>query len=291
MNLTAAQLQTLKRTIAKKLEPAEFDLFLEACRSYGLDPFRKQIIPAIHDPENPDRRKMTLITTRDGLRVIASRQGNYRPPDRPAEFLFHRDDWKPDEESPPNPLKIEACTVRLYQKHDDKWFPVVGQAYWDEYAPKGDAWSYSQWPKMPRTMITKCAEAAALRAGWPDAFGGLYVEEEISNPDAMSPSEKLKAEEEAQRQSLIGQGILFDVDGRKVQKIPVGKVFDTLCEALCNMTDKEVMQFTQRNEEGLREFWAKAPSDALELKRYIEPRIDRVIEREAKLTIKNLSGE
>jgi hypothetical protein len=35
------------------------------------------------------------------------------------------------------------------------------------------------WAKIPTTMIEKCARVAALRKGYPEAFGGLYVREEM----------------------------------------------------------------------------------------------------------------
>jgi phage recombination protein Bet len=275
--LTPQQLATLKRTIAKDLNDLEFDLFMEACRSYQLDPFRRQIIPAIYHKRDADKRSMTLITTRDGLRVIASRQGNYRPASDPAEFLMKPGDWQhPGEGLPPNPLKIEACTVRLWRKDGNEWFPVVGQAYWDEYAPRGGAWSRSQWPTMPRVMIQKCAEAAALRAGWPDAFAGLYVAEEMAQAggDDLTASQMLAKAEQERRQRLIGHGITFDMDGTKLEAIPAGQVFDRVSEALRDMSDDDVLRWRQRNELGLREFWAASPSDALELKEIIEPRCE-----------------
>jgi hypothetical protein len=35
------------------------------------------------------------------------------------------------------------------------------------------------WAKIPTTMIEKCARVAALRKAYPEAFGGLYVREEM----------------------------------------------------------------------------------------------------------------
>lgn len=279
--LSAQQLQTLKRTIAKDLTDIEFDLFMEACRSYQLDPFRRQIIPSIYNKDNRDKRSMTLITTRDGLRVIASRCGDYRPASEPAEFEFHADDWThPGEGAPPNPQKIVSCTVRLWKKDmaSGDWFPVVGQAFWDEYAPAGNAWKYSQWPKMPRVMIQKCAEAAALRAGWPDAFAGLYVAEELHHGDDDLPaSQRLAQAEQERRQAMVGRGILFDVDGTKLEKIAVGQIFDRVSEAMRDMSDNDVLRFRERNGEGLREYWAAAPGDALELKKIMDPRCEAAI--------------
>ncbi len=37
----------------------------------------------------------------------------------------------------------------------------------------------AKWARSPRQMIEKCAEAAALRRGWPDVFGNEYAAEEM----------------------------------------------------------------------------------------------------------------
>ncbi len=276
--LTPKQLATLKRTVAKKLNDVEFDLFMEACRSYQLDPFRRQIIPVIDNENDRDKRRMTFIVTRDGLRVVASRQGDYRPASEPAEFLMKPDSWTQPREAPPNPLKIEACTVRLWKKDmgSGDWFPVIGQVYWDEYAPRGEGWAKSQWAHMPRVMIQKCAEAAALRAGWPDAFAGLYVAEEMASASArdMTASEAVAQAEMERRGRMVGQGIIFNFKDGPAELVSAGKVFDRVCRALGDMTDEEVAAFRAQNEIALNQYWATAPSEALELKRIIEARID-----------------
>lgn len=291
MGLNGAQLGTLRRTIAKELTDLEFELFMEACRSYKLDPFRKQIIPAVYNKHDDKKRQMTLITTRDGLRVIASRQGNYRPQSEPAVFTYHPADWQhPGDGAPPNPLKIESCTVKLWRKDDGEWFPIIGQVFWDEYAPRGHGWSRSQWPQMPRVMIQKCAEAAALRAGWPDAFAGLYVAEELEGDaqPAQTATEALQIAQTEKRKEMVGRGILFDLDGTRLEKIEAGKVFDAVVDRMSSdWSDQDVLRFAQRNELALRDFWSEAPSDALELKKIMEPRIKAAIQSaEAKLAAK-----
>jgi hypothetical protein len=39
------------------------------------------------------------------------------------------------------------------------------------------------WSKIPTTMIEKCARVAALRKAYPEAFGGLYIQEEMPPPE------------------------------------------------------------------------------------------------------------
>jgi len=70
--LSAQQITLIRRTIANDCNDAEFDLFMAAARSAGLDPFRKQISPLVFNKNKPDKRRMSIITTIDGLRVIAA---------------------------------------------------------------------------------------------------------------------------------------------------------------------------------------------------------------------------
>ena len=46
---------------------------------------------------------------------------------------------------------------------------------------KGDKKTLKEgnWKNMPHVMLSKCAEAQALRRGWPEAMSGLYVQEEM----------------------------------------------------------------------------------------------------------------
>ena len=37
---------------------------------------------------------------------------------------------------------------------------------------------------MPVNQLTKCAEALALRRGWPEELGGVYVDEEMPTAGA-----------------------------------------------------------------------------------------------------------
>lgn len=189
LTLNERQLATLKNTTAKSLNSGEFNLFIEYCRNVGLDPIRKQVVPILFSASDPAKRQMTIVVTIDGLRVIAARAGGYRADDH-APVIVYRDDLKnPDT----NPLGIEKAVVRVF-KQDNRgdWYPVVAEAYWDEFAPikqwgdqpaKLD--SKTLWPAKPRVMICKCAEAQALRKGWPDQFAGIYADSEFDQAQAI----------------------------------------------------------------------------------------------------------
>ncbi|APX88681.1 phage recombination protein Bet [Brevirhabdus pacifica] len=284
---TPAQIRTIKQTVAKDTNETEFDLFMEACRSYGLDPFRKQIHAVVYSKDRPDRRKMSIIVSRDGLRVLAQRCRDYRPASEPAQIVH-------DEAlaGPTNPKGIVSATVRLWkQDNRGEWYPVIGEAYWDEFAPVMDEWAFDKeagkrqptgrktldqsgnWAKMPIVMLTKCAESQALRAGWPDQFGNIYSEEEMERLKTdTTASEALHELEQAEREARVGgAGILmvFD-DTMKLEKVPMGMVHDRCADFLRTATPEEAHVFRVRNEHALRDFWVHDKGAALEIKKLIE---------------------
>ena len=60
------QLDLIRRTIAQDCSRAEFDLFIETAQRYGLDPFRRQIMPLVFSKDRPDKRRMVIIVGIDG---------------------------------------------------------------------------------------------------------------------------------------------------------------------------------------------------------------------------------
>lgn len=282
--MSGSQIALIRTTVAKDCNEQEFNLFMEAARAYGLDPFRKQISALVFNKAKADKRQMAIIVSRDGYRVIAQRCRNYRPASDPAQI-----DLDDALVSPTNPKGIVKATVKLWQQDNrGEWFPVVGEAYWDEFAAVKDEFAENEerqwrptgrktldgnWGRMPIVMITKCAEAQALRAGWPDQFGGIYAEEEMHRAEMdLTASEIVAAEEERTRAAKIGgRGILFTFDATGVlESVPEGSVADRCDEYVRDNSAEEVYRWSIQNRAALAQFWAAQPSDALEIKRKIE---------------------
>jgi len=286
-DLAPRQIALVKNTIARDCNDAEFNLFMEAAKSYGLDPFRKQIIPLVFNKNNDEKRRMSIVVARDGLRVVAQRCKDYRPASDPADIEFDE-----NLKGPTNPKGIAKATVRLWkQDNRGEWFPVIGEAWWDEFAPIADEWAYNKdagkrqptgrkvldqsgnWARMPIVMITKCAEAQALRAGWPDQFGGLYAEEEMHQALAADASELARQEEERARLERTGGLNTITMtfgDGWALEQVPVGKMHDRCAEFIRENDAGTVLKWSMANTETLRQFWAASPGDALEVKKLIE---------------------
>lgn len=283
---TQREMDVLKRTLARDCNATEFDLYMLAAKKYGLDPFRRQIIPMIFNKDKADKRQMTLILTRDGYRCVAARCGNYRPKSKPAVFVT---DFSQKGEL--NPAGLVSVTVELHwQDRQGQWHPIVGEAYWDEFAPLEKRWGddpqtgnrkvigqklTDMWAKMPRIMLEKCAESQALRAGWPEEFGDLYGEEEMAKAivDDRTASEIAEAGRlERTMTSLKHDNTIALTFGQGIEFVPVGQYFDRWDRFMHEHKDDASMVVTLReqNREGLKQFWAHDKDAALELKARLE---------------------
>ncbi len=280
---TEAQLRLIRQTVAADTNNAEFDLFIAAARHANLDPFRKQISAIVFNKGNAEKRKMSIITTIDGFRVIAARTGQYRPDDAPPIYTYD-----PSLKGPTNPLGIVSAVVRVFKRDQSgDWYVCPGEAYWDEFAPIKPVWRNNQktdemsvdgnWQRMPRVMIAKCAEAQALRRAFPDAFSGLYEASELDAAQAMeaTASEVIEAGIARDRLARIGgPSLLVAFDpGQPLESVPLGQFADRVSERLSLMVDvRQVDAFQRTNTEALKQFWAHSAGDALEVKKLIEAR-------------------
>ena len=301
ITLSPRQLDLVKRTVAADCNAEEFSLFSEVVRRLNLDPFRRQVMALIFNKKNPEKRRMSIVVGLDGQRILAQRCGNYRPASEPATFVYNSDLI-----GPLNPLGIVSCTVYLHvQDKGGDWYPVVGEARWDEYAPLSDEWAYDEekgkrlptgsktldplsgYVKMPYIMMTKCATMQALRAGWPDQFAGIYSEEEmerakVADLDANAAVEVF-AEEQRMKQISADNSITVSwLPGMPLEMVPVGSFADRVVEWMHDPshTVKMIMDFREVNRVALQQFWAAAPGDALALKQEFEKRLSITKERD-----------
>jgi len=308
---TARQVALIKTTVAKDCNPEEFNLFVEVAKGKGLDPFLGQIIPMVFSKNDAAKRKMTIIITRDGQRVIAQRCGDYRAASKPPTYEVDA-----DLKCETNPLGLVSATVYLWKQdaRTGEWNEVAGQAFWDEFAPikkssddfewvdTGEVWpdtgkpkmkkkpigevrekldDSGNWAKQPRLMLAKCAEMQALRAGWPAQFAGLYDDAEMSKAAVTDrdASEIVDAEFEEQRMRAIGAADAIPLtwgDGWAMEMVPVGQFADRVAEYIKQTDAATVSKWRDANRIGLQQFWAKQPTDALEIKKQLEAKTAKV---------------
>lgn len=278
------QLDLIRKTVAAGCEPDEFNLFIEIARRAGLDPFRKQLYAIVYG--KGEKRKMAIVTGIDGYRAIAARCGDYRPAEDAPTI-----ETDATLRSPLNPAGIVSATVKCWkQSRDGQWHAVAGTSYWDETAPLKEIWEdnrpsgkfridpTSNWFKMPRLMLAKCAEAQALRRGWPEDLSGIYSEEEFDRARAadVSATEAANEFEQQQTQARIGSKDAVFVQwsqAEPLEAVPLGQFADraaAFVKAITALPDLHGWRDTNRA--ALQDFWARSKADALELKKLIEAR-------------------
>lgn len=269
----------------------EFNQFMHVAATLGLDPLKKQIYAFVFSKDKPDKRRMSIIVGIDGFRAVAKRSGSYRPDDRAPRLVTDPEAV----DALRNPLGLISAEVTCYQHSHGEWHPVTAIAYWDEFAPivedgewqendrgkrffKGNGRfrldpSKDNWRKMPRIMLTKCAEAQAIRRGWPEDLSAIYSDEELDKARTidLTATELAESAEVERRMSLIGgaDAIMFDM-GDGLERIPLGKAADTIIAKLRAMPVHDVLQWRNMNRVPLQEFWGRAKTDALEVKKFIE---------------------
>lgn len=152
-------------------------LALSYCKARKLDPFKKpvQIVPMWDD-----KRKTMVDTVWPGigeLRTTAFRTGQYAGRDA-AIFGEIR-------EMPLGEVTLQFpawCEVVVYRVIGGVRVPFHGpRVYWLEtYATKKDKVTpNAMWSRRPNGQLEKCAEAAALRAAFPEELGNEYAAEEM----------------------------------------------------------------------------------------------------------------
>jgi hypothetical protein len=173
---------------------ADYDIgeviaFLMDCRKRGFDPYAKEAM--LYRIAGKYIRHVGI----EGLRRKAEETREYRgqaPPLFCGPDGIWKDVWTGDE--PPLAAKVGVYRAGFVEA-------VARPVFWDEYCPMqaesvqdertgrwhktGKRIPIANWKPAskggkPLVMLVKVAEAAALRAAWPNTFSGYYVPEETA---------------------------------------------------------------------------------------------------------------
>ena len=183
--LTKDRIKLITDTVARGATPDELKLFLLVCRRSQLDPFARQIYLVKRFDSVSGVSRGVIQTGIDGFRTIAERTGEYAGSD---DSIFE----EPKDAKIKFPVK---ATVSVYRIVKGQRVAFTASARWSEYYP-GEKLGF-MWRKMPYAMLGKCAEALALRKGFAQVLGGLYIHEEMAqaNRTVISSNPELNGQE------------------------------------------------------------------------------------------------
>jgi len=170
------QVDLIKRTIAKGATDDELALFVGTAKRLRLDPFARQIFAIRRWDADSADWGMTAHISIDGLRLIADRTGEYLPSEELPEFRYNGKN------------ELVACVMHVLKWRREAWHKVPAIAFFDEYAGRKKAGGLTKnWAEKPHVMLSKCAEALAIRKAFPNETSGVYIPEEFDAPDDAPP--------------------------------------------------------------------------------------------------------
>lgn len=155
----------------KFITDGEIELFINLCKFQRLNPFTREAYLVKYDNSKPAQ----MVTALGAFMRIADEQPTYDGIE--DGIVVQTSDRKI--------VDREGCIMypgetllggwaKVYRS--DRKFPASIRLDLKEYS-KGQ----STWSSMPKTMINKCSKVAALRKAFPNAYQGLYSEDEIKN--------------------------------------------------------------------------------------------------------------
>lgn len=203
------QLQLIKSMYFKGLTDDELMLFLHVCKRTGLDPLLKQIHPVKRNARQDDgtyRMTLTIQTAIDGYRLIAERTGRYAPGREPT-FTYDANG------------KLVSCTAYIKKlTSDGTWHEIPGTAFYEEYCQRDkNGKPMKFWEAMPHGQLSKCAEALAIRKGFPANLSGIYTNEEMQQAEVLDDIRGNKTlEEQRAEPKEIYLELPKDVDPEKI---------------------------------------------------------------------------
>ncbi|MDD5226587.1 MAG: phage recombination protein Bet, partial [Candidatus Omnitrophica bacterium] len=178
IEVTADQVDLIKRTIFPKATDDELKLYIFECIRRGVHPFDRKIFPVKRHDNATGEDKVTFQTSIDLFRSESEDTGAYAGMDEPA----YGDEKKDGALGYPEWAKVTVYKWITAPDGSIHRVAFTAMARWKEFYP-GEKLGF-MWRGKPYLMLAKCAEAQARRMAFPQKLGGLYADEEMHHADA-----------------------------------------------------------------------------------------------------------
>ncbi|MFZ5440428.1 MAG: phage recombination protein Bet [Myxococcota bacterium] len=186
----ASMVDLIKKTVCPQGIPdGEFRLFLEKCKASGMNPLLGECFCVPRNVKVSRGGQEQWVTqfvfqpAEQGMEARADRFPDFRG--LRAAAVYAKDQIEIDSEAGTvthkfNPVADRGALIGawaiVYREGRKTPVEFVRVA---EYRQQN-----AMWAAKTETMIVKCARAAALRRAYPQPFSGIYVAEEVEQPDA-----------------------------------------------------------------------------------------------------------
>lgn len=174
----SAQLRILHEVQFPFMSADEFRWFVQQCEARGIHPGSRHVYCRRQWNALRDENELLILLSIDGFRAVAVETGEFDGSDGPVwagPDLNWSEVWTDDVHPP------YAAKFRVYRKGSRR--AVWRTVKWTEFAQYNDAGQLLEhWRKMPSHVLGLRAEAAGLRAAFPERLGGIYTPDEI--PDS-----------------------------------------------------------------------------------------------------------
>lgn len=176
-------ISVLGQSLYVGVKPESIEMIIDYCQAAGLDVMQKPVhaVPmSVKNPLNNNYEWRDVIMPGIGLyRIQADRSKNMAGISEPE---FGKEVTKDFRDKDGNIVSVsfpEWCKVTAHKLVGDHIVAFVAKEYWEEnYATAGKCTApNAMWKKRPRGQIAKCAEAQALRKGWPEVGAAPTAEE------------------------------------------------------------------------------------------------------------------
>jgi len=243
-------LKAIQEAFGKNLTQAEFTMFVEMGKSLNLNPFVREIWAVKYNNQAP-----SIFIGRDGYRKNAQSQPDYNG--HYKEAIYENDVFEIENGRVKHKINFKnrgqliGAYCEVYRKGIEH--PFRESVKFSEYNT-----GYSNWKKMPETMIKKVAEAQALRMAYQSVFAGTYDESEKweKAPEKVQPT-GTKSRPGAQTQK---RGTKPPIDTSKAQDAEIIPNNSHDKQPIMDKKTKDFLNAMSKIKAGLRE---KTGNDAI----------------------------